>query len=556
MAGLVAQDQFASYLDRIAKINDNLPSIALTCAFLYISYKAANAVHFLYHYNRIVKDVPVNPCFPLILGCFQNIAAIPERSQLFAAIGKAANEMDTPTSRSSHDQVQSPHGLTKIYVLPFIPILIASTKTTLAPIFQSSKAVNKSFLFKTVISRWTFGIDNILTSDRATWKEKRRIMVKTMHTDYHSGYVQVMKKHVRVMIEKLKSASNNNSKVPIELSRYIYDLNISISNEVILGQSIDNPDHRKDFTSALHRGNNWVERRLASLITNETMWSIYCFITGYDGHAVLKKYQGLVEHYVKERMNALENNLADQDHETERLLIDTLIDLHKEGSLTFRQLKAEVMLFHNAATDTSSNAVLGALSALSHPDCHRVNEKLYQEIEKNFPTMAEFEHLDLDTLNNMQYLDCVVKETLRMFAPITTAFRSFQEPMTFHNGFTIEATPDVPIECWTNVGAASVSEINKISGHPEAFKDFRPERFEGEYSASCYSYGPFMRGVRDCIGKPFAYLTMKIQILYFMKNFRSELVKRTPDDEHVHRPMVLDMVRVLKNQPVFNLYER
>ena len=107
-----------------------------------------------------------------------------------------------------------------------------------------------------------------------------------------------------------------------------------------------------------------------------------------------------------------------------------------------------------------------------------------------------------------------------------------------------------------NVGAASVSEINKISGDPEAFKDFRPERFEGEYSASCYSYAPFMRGVRDCIGKPFAYLTMKIQILYFMKTFRSELVKRTPDDEHVHRPMVLDLVRVLKNQPVFNLYER
>ena len=96
--------------------------------------------------------------------------------------------------------------------------------------------------------------------------------------------------------------------------------------------------------------------------------------------------------------------------------------------------------------------------------------------------------------------------------------------------------------------------LNATQRDPEKF---RPERFlTGEAISSDFSYAPFSRGVRDCIGQPMANISMKLQLIYIYKNFRTEVVRQTAEDDLVMRPHTMQFLRVMKTQPTCRFITR
>lgn len=121
--------------------------------------------------------------------------------------------------------------------------------------------------------------------------------------------------------------------------------------------------------------------------------------------------------------------------------------------------------------------------------------------ERILHTPAVLERL-LASPDDDAYLDAVVKETLRLRAPI-------------NDGGTRKTTRDTELAGYSiPAGTLVMAALGLLHFRPDVYPEpdaFRPERFlDGAGSPGPYAYVPFGGGVRRCIGAAFAQLEMKV----------------------------------------------
>jgi cytochrome P450 len=105
---------------------------------------------------------------------------------------------------------------------------------------------------------------------------------------------------------------------------------------------------------------------------------------------------------------------------------------------------------------------------------------------------------DLDGGDDGEYLDAVVKETLRLRPPVPVVVRNLLEPMRL-GGYDLPAGTTV---------APCIHLIHRDERHyPEAHR-FLPERFVGKQPGT-YTWIPFGGGVRRCLAASYAEMEMK-----------------------------------------------
>ncbi|XP_060789360.1 cytochrome P450 26C1 isoform X2 [Neoarius graeffei] len=111
-------------------------------------------------------------------------------------------------------------------------------------------------------------------------------------------------------------------------------------------------------------------------------------------------------------------------------------------------------------------------------------------------------YLSLEKLNQLCYLDCVVKELLRFLPPVSGGYRTVLQTFEL-NGYQIP-------KGWSVMySIRDTHETSAVYTSPELFD---PERFaidRDESKNSRFSYVPFGGGVRRCIGRELALLVLK-----------------------------------------------
>lgn len=128
-----------------------------------------------------------------------------------------------------------------------------------------------------------------------------------------------------------------------------------------------------------------------------------------------------------------------------------------------------------------------------HPD---VQEKLFEEIVDVFPD-KEFE-VQYDQLQNLNYLDRVINETLRVAPSIPFVARHVVRD------FKISADlPIIPKGMQIGISLYHMHRREDIWG-PSAHL-FNPDNFLPENIRDLHPYAfiPFSKGIRNCIGKLF-----------------------------------------------------
>ena len=121
-----------------------------------------------------------------------------------------------------------------------------------------------------------------------------------------------------------------------------------------------------------------------------------------------------------------------------------------------------------------------------------------------------------------EYMDAVIKETLRLRPVLAIVVRTLQEPVEI-GGYMLPA------------GVSVVPAIHLMHRRADIYPDpkaFRPERFL-EQPAGTYTWLPFGGGVRRCLGATFAQFEMK-QVLAEIVS-RVELEPTTDDAERIVR---------------------
>jgi cytochrome P450 len=155
---------------------------------------------------------------------------------------------------------------------------------------------------------------------------------------------------------------------------------------------------------------------------------------------------------------------------------------HEDGFMTDREIRDEVLTMLIAGHETTANALAWSFERiLRHPVVH---DRLLAELAAG---------------EGDEYLQAVVKETLRQRPPLPITARRLYEPREI-GGYEFPAG-------WTLMPC-----IYLIHRDPEVFPEpdaFRPERFLGDERPSSRVWIPFGAGSRHCVGIHLALLEIR-----------------------------------------------
>ncbi|XP_046385527.1 probable cytochrome P450 6a14 [Ischnura elegans] len=207
-----------------------------------------------------------------------------------------------------------------------------------------------------------------------------------------------------------------------------------------------------------------------------------------------------------------------------------------ETDLTLEQLMAQCFIFFVGGFETSSSVLTYTLYELSRN--LDVQQKLRDEVDRVLGEHGG--EITYEALTQMQYMDCVTSETMRMYSPAPLLFRectkewripSAQETGTDHLDWKPETRDGGPVVV---VGTKVHLPTPGLHYDPEYFKDpqcYNPERFteEGRKHWPQFAYLPFGEGPRICIGMRFGSLQSKVALTALLSKFEFRPSTKTPD---------------------------
>jgi cytochrome P450 family 135 len=199
--------------------------------------------------------------------------------------------------------------------------------------------------------------------------------------------------------------------------------------------------------------------------------------------------------------------------EREDILALLLRTTHEDGSpLSDRELRDTLVTLLMQGHMSTATALAWALERLTrHPDAL---ERIRAEAETG----------------GDEYLDAVVKETLRLRPPVALAMRMVKEPYEI-GGYEVQP------------GMLLAPCIFMLHRRPELYPDplaFRPERFL-EQPSGTYTWIPFGGGQRHCIGRSFAMMEIKGVLRTLALHARLE-PNQSPDEKITRRGIMFSPV--------------
>lgn len=226
---------------------------------------------------------------------------------------------------------------------------------------------------------------------------------------------------------------------------------------------------------------------------------------GFDGP--LKELDDYLFHLIQERRTAVgeDTQLVEND--------DLLTRLVKTAEMTDSLIRDQLLTMLIAGHDTSTAMLAWLLYLLGrHPEeMAKVQAEIDQGLNGDYPNP--------DNVNNLPYLDQVVKETLRLYPPIHIGNRRAGEDLVV-NGYEVPEGMRVMY---------SIYLAHRDPKYWSEAAEFRPERFElGNKSEKQppFTYLPFGGGPRNCIGAAFAQVEARVVIARILQNFSLELLTK------------------------------
>ncbi|GBB83832.1 hypothetical protein RclHR1_01050006 [Rhizophagus clarus] len=199
-------------------------------------------------------------------------------------------------------------------------------------------------------------------------------------------------------------------------------------------------------------------------------------------------------------------------------LLSILFNINKtlpiEEQMTDEELRNQIMTFLLAGHETTSTATFWALHLLSQHSHEQ--DLLREELVKAFPDKSNF-NPTFDEINSLEYLNCIVKETLRLYSPSTFIRRVSAKDKVFGNYL-------IPMNTTIMISTTAIHKSSEIWG-PTA-KEFNPKRWLDPTltkNISNTSFLPFNTGSRSCIGSKLALAEFKVLLSMLIRNFVFQL---------------------------------
>lgn len=135
-------------------------------------------------------------------------------------------------------------------------------------------------------------------------------------------------------------------------------------------------------------------------------------------------------------------------------------------------------------------------------------DRIFQELQDCFGDSDR--PCTLEDLSKLKYLDCCVKESLRLYPPVPFIRRRI-------NDETVFSGHQVPVGASISVLIYALHRNQDVFADPDSFQ---PERFQPDRTVgrNPFAFVPFSAGPRNCIGKTLPFIN-EISFDYEMNDF-------------------------------------
>ncbi|KAG6499211.1 alpha-humulene 10-hydroxylase-like [Zingiber officinale] len=355
----------------------------------------------------------------------------------------------------------------------------------------------------------SYGTRNVVMSPYGGyWKQMRKIYAMEL---LNSRRVKSFAAIREVVNRKLTAeiADKASAQTPFNLSQMV----ISMTNELVIRAALgDDCKQKAEFLNLI--------RETLSYVTNFAVADMYPSLKFLDTLTGLKfqlertrdKLDKIFGEIISQRQVALAAEQAEED-----LLIDVLLKLKDDGSLefpvTYDSVKAVIMEIFLAGTETASTVIEWAMSELiKNPKAMEKVQKEMREVMKGKTNLEESDIL------KFSYLNLVIKETMRLHAPIPLLMPRVCKETCEVMGYR------VPAGALVLINAFALGRDEQYWGSDA--ESFKPERFEGvsvDFKGFNFEFLPFGVGRRLCPGITFGLSAVEVGLAHLLFHFNWKL---------------------------------
>jgi len=199
-------------------------------------------------------------------------------------------------------------------------------------------------------------------------------------------------------------------------------------------------------------------------------------------------------------------------------LLGSFIEAARAGEITSDdEILVEIKTLLFAGYDTTASTLTWLVYCLaSNPKCQ---QKLYDELAKVSPTCSNGKRPSiLSSFENLPYLEAFIKEVHRLYPAIVSISRRANVDVEI-TGFSIPKGSIVNLPIYIT---------HRHPDYWESPEEFRPERFLQEKSIHPFSYLPFGKGKRKCIGEHFSRMVSKVMLANLVLGYEVGLAVNQP----------------------------
>ncbi|KRT79164.1 cytochrome P450 [Oryctes borbonicus] len=397
-------------------------------------------------------------------------------------------------------------GFLKFHFFQVYTILVADAEK-IEKILGTTRILHKSLEYNH-FERWLG--TGLLTSEPEKWRKTRKMLTPTFHFQILEQFIDIYNSASRVLVDKLlKKADGKKFDVYPDVTLCTLD----VICETAMGTSVNAQRHSNSvYVKSVQIMNEIIRTRLFSPLKRFDF--VYYLSPEYRMEKkALATIHGYTMSVIKKRKRELELNgnlIQDCNGENKKRLafLDLLLQCELDGKpLTNEEIREEVDTFMFEGHDTTASAIAFSLHCLAENP--HAQDQAVKELLEIFTSKDE--HITYAHLQQMKYLEKVMKEVLRLYPSVPMFGRQLEEDSEFEGEI-------IPKGVTLTIFPYGMHRDAKLYPDPEKFD---PERFtlENQNKRNPFGYVPFSAGPRNCIGQRFAMLEMKTTLSNLIRNF-------------------------------------
>ncbi|XP_062114932.1 phenylacetaldehyde oxime monooxygenase CYP71AN24-like [Humulus lupulus] len=399
-------------------------------------------------------------------------------------------------------QLSTKYGPLMLLKLGQVPTLVVSSSEMVKEIVKKHDVVFSDRPKTSAAEIFLYGCQDVGFAPYGEyWRQVRKVCVlELLSLKRVQQFHFVREEETDLLVNRIRKGCKDGA--CINLSELLVLTSNNIVSRCILGQSFEEENGQSKFGELTRK----VMEDFAAFSVADFFPSKYLrwidVVTGFTGRLTrrFKALDTFFEQLVQEHKEVLN---SDHSESGRKDFAGILLGLQKDGMLDFdltgENIKAILMDMFVGASDTTSTALEWLMAELvKNP---RVMKKVQEEVRRVVGSKSK---IDMNDINQMGYLKCVIKENLRLHPPLPFLVPRQTLSNVKLGGYDIHVKTRVFINVWA---------IQRDPSEWDKPDEFRPERFENNpidfKLGQDFQLVPFGVGRRGCPAVAFGTISVE-----------------------------------------------